>query len=392
MAIKVFIDTNIYENSNFSFYNKQFSKFRELIKEESIELLYNEIVYREVYQHIEENLTNAVSEYNQVIEVNRAFAPFRLDGNWTSRISKIKADDMIRELQRHWDHYIMDVHAIKISISEVEVDEIVDKYFKKEYPFEAKKPTEFKDAICIDSILQYYDSIEDEIICVVTADKGFRKSFKGRKEFVTFPDLNKFLNFAISQTDHLAVEIEKAFESGILDERIAEILDNQLYLGTIEIEDVYDNETLLNIKTQSIEYGYIHEFYGEGALVVANASINVEAKYTVCEEDDDYHNWGSFVTYRAIFCINLEIEISTVFETDDKDLSVNVDINDVIADTNLYLSESDIIESEIIHDVIDDEEEEETFNEYARYCPDCECKMDYENEMGAFCRKCAPNH
>ena len=52
MAIKVFIDTNIYEGANFSFYNKQFSKLKELTEEESVELLYNEIVYQEIYQHI----------------------------------------------------------------------------------------------------------------------------------------------------------------------------------------------------------------------------------------------------------------------------------------------------------------------------------------------------
>ena len=33
VAIKVFIDTNIYETANFSFYNKQFSKLKELTEE-----------------------------------------------------------------------------------------------------------------------------------------------------------------------------------------------------------------------------------------------------------------------------------------------------------------------------------------------------------------------
>lgn len=65
MALKVFVDTNIYEAANFSFYNKQFTKLRELIEEESVELLYNEIINQEVYQHIGDNVANAVSEYNQ---------------------------------------------------------------------------------------------------------------------------------------------------------------------------------------------------------------------------------------------------------------------------------------------------------------------------------------
>ena len=40
--------------------------------------------------------------------------------------------------------------------------------------------------------MQYYDSITDDKIYVVAADKGFRKSFKERDEFVTFFDLNGF--------------------------------------------------------------------------------------------------------------------------------------------------------------------------------------------------------
>lgn len=398
MAIKVFLDTNIYESANFSFYNKQFSKLKELIEEESVELLYNEIVYQEVYQHIGENLVKAVSEYNQIIEDNRAFAPFRMDDKWGDKISQIKADDMVSELRKRWDDYIADTHATKISISEVDVDEIVDKYFNKRFPFENKKPTEFKDAICVDSIMKYYDTNADDKIYVVSADKGFRKSFRGRDEFGAYSDLNVFLNLAISQTEHLAVEIENAFESGVLDGCISKLLDSQLYMGSVYVEDVYDDIELLNIETQSIEYGYIHELDEECALVVANASVNVDVEYTARDEDNSYYDredgcyyWENFVTYRAKFCIDLEIEVSIAIETDEKDLSVSVEVDAVNADTNMYLHEHDIIESEIIHNTFDDYDED-PFDENAKYCPGCGCKMDFENDMGAFCSKCAPNH
>lgn len=397
MAIKVFVDTNIYEGANFSFCNKQFSKLKELIEEENVELLYNEIVYQEVYQHIGENLAKAVSEYNKAID-NRAFAPFRIDDKWKNKISQIESDDMVAELRKVWDDYIEDTHATKIPISGVDIDEIIDKYFKKKFPFENKKPTEFKDAICVDSIMQYYDTITDDTIYVVTADKGFRKSFRERDEVVTYYDLNKFLNFAIAQTEHLSVEIEKAFESGVLDSCISKLLDNELCMGSVDVEDVYDDIDLLRVETQSIEFGYIHELDEECAVVVANASVNVEVEYTIRDEDNSYYDredgryyWENFVTYKATFCVDLEIEVSIAIETDEKDLSVSVEVDDVNADRNIYLHESEIIESEIIHNTMDDYDEEK-FDENARYCPDCGCKMDYENDMGAFCIKCAPNH
>lgn len=184
----------------------------------------------------------------------------------------------------------------------------------------------------------------------------------------------------------------------MLDGCISKLLDNQLYMGSVDVEDVYDDIDLLSVETRSIEYGYIHELDEECALVVANASVNAEVEYTIRDEENSYYDredgryyWENFVTYRATFCIDLEIEVSIAIETDGKDLSVSVEVDDVNADTNMYLHESEIIESEIIHNTIDDYDED-PFDENARYCPDCGCKMGYKNDMGAFCVKCAPNH
>ncbi len=86
MAYYVFLDTNIYEESNFSFQNGKFTKLKELTESESVILLYNEVVYREVRQYIEEYVKAAVGEYNAAIK-NRGFAPFRNTGNWEKQLS-----------------------------------------------------------------------------------------------------------------------------------------------------------------------------------------------------------------------------------------------------------------------------------------------------------------
>ena len=43
---------------------------------------------------------------------------------------------MVAELRKVWDDYIEDTHATKIPISGVDIDEIIDKYFKKKFPFD----------------------------------------------------------------------------------------------------------------------------------------------------------------------------------------------------------------------------------------------------------------
>ena len=37
-------------------------------------------------------------------------------------------------------------------------------------------------------------------------------------------------------------------------------------MGSVDIEDVYDDIDLLSVETQSIEYGYIHEIDEESAF------------------------------------------------------------------------------------------------------------------------------
>lgn len=59
---------------------------------------------------------------------------------WGEKISQIKPDAMVSELRKRWDDYVADTCTTKISISVVDVDEIVDKCFNRRFPFENKKP------------------------------------------------------------------------------------------------------------------------------------------------------------------------------------------------------------------------------------------------------------
>lgn len=150
MVYYVFLDTNIYKESNFSFQNGKFTKLKELVESESVILLYNEVVYREVRQNIEEHVKAAVREYNAAIK-NTGFAPFRNTGNWEKQLALLGEKALVNEQWQVWDDYLKDCHAIKIPTNNVDVGIILNKYFKRQLPFEDKKQNEFKDAIPIES-------------------------------------------------------------------------------------------------------------------------------------------------------------------------------------------------------------------------------------------------
>ena len=65
-------------------------------------LLYNEVVYREVRQHIEEYVKAAVGEYNAAIK-NRGFAPFRNTGKWEKQLAVLDEKALVNEQWQAWD-------------------------------------------------------------------------------------------------------------------------------------------------------------------------------------------------------------------------------------------------------------------------------------------------
>ena len=152
MVYYVFLDTNIYEESNFSFRNGKFEKLKELAKTKRIVLLYNEVVYGEVKQHIETNIKNAVREYNNAVK-NRGFAPFRNEEEWNNHLSILDENELIEKQWQEWNLFLEECNAIKIPTQGIDVDTILNKYFNKILPFELKRNNGLKKFLIIGIML-----------------------------------------------------------------------------------------------------------------------------------------------------------------------------------------------------------------------------------------------
>lgn len=128
MAYYVFLDTNIYEESNFSFQNGKFTKLKEMTESGKVVLLYNEVIYREVKQHIESYIKEAVREYNAAIK-NKGFAPFRNIKEWNEHLELLDEQKLVEQQWKAWDAYLSSCCAIKISTKNVNVDVILRDYY-----------------------------------------------------------------------------------------------------------------------------------------------------------------------------------------------------------------------------------------------------------------------
>lgn len=427
MVYYVFLDTNIYEESNFSFENGKFTKIKELVKAEKVVLLYNEVIYREVRQHIKSYIKEAVGEFNAAVK-NKGFAPFRHVKDWEEHLDLIDEQKLIEQQWQAWDDYLKDCVAVKIPTKNVDVDVILDNYFKRVLPFENKKPNEFKDAIIIESIREYFEIIKEneyaEELFVVTADKGVRKSFRNEKAIVAFDNLNKFINYIILHTEYLAVGINKEIESGIFDDFIQRHIVDEIYLANCDIEDYYDVFDINDVEYLNHEVGYI-DITGEGTAEISlEISVKICVEYTERDEDNSFYDgeedrylWEEFIEYEewhevlfeATMILNIdELDEKAIKEKvntcnelleefDESILSITAEPETIFIPKETVISMNDwtLIEREEVRNTVDDWEEGEEYTGDKPYttCPDCGKPISFENDGGnGFCINCAPEH
>ena len=373
-------------------------------------LLYNEVVYREVRQHIEEYVRSAVGEYNAAIK-NRGFAPFRNNTNWEKQLALLDEKELTNEQWQAWDDYLNICRAIKIPTKNVDVDIILEQYFKRQLPFEDKKQNEFKDAIIIESIREYYKTVRDsqftEHIYVASSDKGFRKSFRDDREIVAFDSLNKFLNYVIIHTIYLAEAVNRQIESDKIDNFIKDNIADEIYSVNCNVEDCYDSFDIISIDDIGYKVGYINS-----------------VEYTERDEENSYYDkedgrylFEEFLqiqeTHNVLFEANLDLNIDNWNEEvikqklnntkqllqgyDDGLFTITCEPETISVpkETVITMDEWSLSNKEIVSQTIDDNWDEDVWIDDKPYttCPDCGKPISCKNDGGnGFCIDCAGEH
>lgn len=325
----VFLDTNIYENDNFSFNNGKFTKLKELAKTKRVQLLYNEVVYREVCSHIESNVKEAVSEYNNAIK-NKGFAPFRRLEDIKERLELLDENELVKRQCKEWDMYLEECNAIKIQTEKLNIDTILNKYFLKLLPFENAKPNEFKDAIIIESICEFFSNIKQtasiEEMYVTSADKGFRKSFRNDKEIKTFDTLNKFINYVVLHTEHLALAVSKRINKGLIDFFVESRIIDEVYLTKFNVTCCDEDYSIDDVKYVGSKIEYIDVIDSDSVMISLDITARVCIDYMERDEKKSYYYeeegtylFDAFIEYKESHLVNFEAQLCVKIEEIDED-------------------------------------------------------------------------
>lgn len=430
MHYRVFLDTNIYDASNYSFNNELFRQLRSYAVANDLTLVINSVIEGEVRSHIKRDVKEAAKELNKVI-TGRRFAGFRNLNGFSQLLEKREPAIWVETCLCGFDQLLSDCYVDRITVDGISVEKIMEDYFAQNPPFDIKKPDEFKDAIAVASLLNDInikvaqaeeDSSDDLLYCVVSADKGFSKAVRNglleQEENVCFFDsLKGFIDHTTMMNRQAA--FLKAFllsESGRdgLEETVRQAIDNAELNIYLESGDYVDDQDLIDVYDIECEPYILGIFTEDGKPSIAKVALDVKCKVKVWykytdefnsywDKEDQAYLWKTEAEMEGTY----EIEFETVFSVDISDCRVPanwkpegygfeveaVEFCDYLdMPQGLELSGDNLVEEEVLaksEPFSDEDGREVAFTT----CPDCGVPIGIKNDSGnGYCVNCAGRH
>lgn len=430
MLYKVFMDTNIYDGSNYSFGNGLFSKLKEYAGDGLISLRINSVIEGEVKAHIRQRVESAIKNLNKAIK-EPALTSFRHLSEYAEIVEKQDPSKWANTCQEEFQKLLNACSIERLTVNGIDVEQIMSDYFNSNPPFETKKPDEFKDAIAVSSVLMDIARLEeDEAYCIISNDNGFGTALKeklreeNKENILFFNSLKEYINYMAildKQAKFLKLYLESEHAHQELSDTVREAvmsidIDIEDYESDIEEKDIVDVNIIKAIP-------YIVSIYEENgqayqAKVAFDISCVITVWYSFMDEEHSYYDkedrmylWKTMIEKEARYQTDFELVVSfdirdCLPNSDDemawqdslaeKSISFN-DYLDMPSKIDLYYDE--LIDEKILRESgplydYDSNMDGVIEREHAySICPDCGTPIGHENDGGnGFCVNCAQKH
>lgn len=413
MDYKVFLDTNIYDASNYSFHNALFGLLKEMAQTGCLRLRINSVVEGEVKKHIETNVKKAAKDLLEAVK-NRNLAGFQKLPVYMDKLQIPNPKEWVETALTEFEQLLNDCNVVRISSKGIDVETIIQDYFQQNKPFEQAKPDEFKDAIIVATVVNDLQTVgEDEIYCVVSCDKGFREALyektsqEQKKYLKVFSSLAELTDYLCYLNKH-AAHIKSFLQSGKADYVLEDAAREIIYDAILDIETAsygIDDYEVIDIK----EYKFIPYIISISEEKIAKVAVTVSCEILVWYEytdpnesyfDREEHRylWQKIVEKEDVYNLSFDMILSLDVQYCIPDM--NQEEEEIIFEdyldkpSNLSLYENCQLSSEIVSDESDYIEKPEwDVDDAYSTCPDCGSPINFENDGGnGFCVRCASKH
>ncbi|MBP3238286.1 MAG: DUF4935 domain-containing protein [Lachnospiraceae bacterium] len=397
--INITIDTNVFYAAKYDL--SEGSTLRilaSLVEEGKIKVCLSSIIIREAESHIRKQGSSICKEVRKAVsELRKTVDDNALEIVGLKEYTSIPPKDVVMNgLISRFEGYIQSLKPEILDVSTINVEKIMDDYFKFNPPFEnsEKKRKEFPDAFIADQIRVRFP--ENNSVIIVSNDAGFKQACLKDRNYICYNCLGDLYDEMNKQDDNYKVVLSVLSEVGTqIDDMIRDNIETNelitvhgLSFDRKGIASGYDySETSLNsIENVTHRLHIIDDIKENEAIITLNCSADIEMDCYY--EDYDNAPWDSdakeyvyvetihvLEKHKARFGVRLYLDIQ------EKELK----INDVV----IILGEDSRQERKIINK----NDSWNNFDEEFTQCPDCGCRVTIKNDGGnGFCINCAPNH
>lgn len=283
-TIYVFVDTSIFRTYQFDWMNPALQKLIELCQKGKVFLLTNNIVLMEARAEIQEQTTKAFNYFKKTTEKTLTDYPVLKN----TPLCQMPSFDKFRIkniLTEQLDKFFNDCNAIFVPLFKGNISNIVDQYFNKKPPFgEGKKKHEFPDAITIESLKEWCDENDQEIL-ILSEDGDFRNACELYDKLYYLGNLPEFLERIARFYDEELVERALAsisfIKQDILNSVLSKLQDCQVVLSDADGEAYLDYiNDVLNWQPAVADVQFIErDFISAEILIDSKLELHFEVDF-----------------------------------------------------------------------------------------------------------------
>lgn len=130
MQFKIFIDTNIYDASNYSFRNAIFQEVRNRAVKDELCVVINAVVEGEVRSHISDRVKKAVEKLNKALNES-TFAGVKKLPQYEAMFSQKDPQEIVNAVLDEFDLFLSDCKVQRLSVDNISISKVLQDYFEQ---------------------------------------------------------------------------------------------------------------------------------------------------------------------------------------------------------------------------------------------------------------------
>ena len=276
--LNIFIDTNVYESLGFNFSEKNYIilNFIKQIDNNEIRNVIVSVIDNEVKNHLMERKKKSKS-------ILKKYCKWIKDYLEENVIEEKLNSEFIA-----YEEFKKRTKSEIINLDTINPELVLEKYFKRELPFENSKQNEFKDAFFIEAVKEYASKKLLEKNIIITNDKGIKNAIKELKinNIQTLSSIQELMDVLLNYNKSRKEELKRYlseydFKFKQIREKII-IDESDIEEGNIEIEKV-QKMGIWDIEILDANESKI--------TIVCDLGINLKGRFICLDKENSIYNY-----------------------------------------------------------------------------------------------------